>query len=227
MKETIYTIPINEVFSEPCGCPLCRLERRTETKTLDYIMGAAMMEPDVREKTNELGFCRNHYADMLAMNNRLSLALTIESRLAWAADAAQSFNRAPDARKAAALGRVGHTCFVCEKMKSEQERYYANLIDMWRTEEAFRTLFARAEGFCLPHWSELMEYAGKSLPRRVLPAFVQAASEVMDRYLTRMRAEIGGFTKSFDYRYAGQPFEKEAVEHAAAYLSGLRTGEEK
>ena len=224
MKETIYTIPINEVFSEKCGCPLCALERRTETKTLDYIMGAAMMEPDVREKTNEQGFCRRHYADMLAMNNRLSLALTIESRLAWADAAVDGFAKSPDARKAAPLGAVGHTCFVCAKMRSEQERYYANLVDMWRTEPAFRELFAAQEGFCLPHWGELMEYAGKALPRRVFPDFARTASQIEKRYLTRMREEISGFTKSFNYRYAGQPFEKEAVEHAASYLSGLRIG---
>lgn len=223
MRETIYTIPINEVFQTKCGCPLCALERRTESRTLEYIMGAAMMEPDVRERTNELGFCRRHYADMLAMNNRLSLALTIESRLAHVDSLVEAFAKSPDNRRAASLASAGRGCFVCEKIRSEQERYYANLLDMWRTEEGFRALFAGQEGFCLPHFGELLERAGRALPRRAAVEFARTAAEIEKRYLARMRAEIGGFTRSFDYRYAGEPFEKEAVEHAAAYLSGLRT----
>ena len=30
MKETIYTIPINEAFEVKCGCPLCTLRRKLE-----------------------------------------------------------------------------------------------------------------------------------------------------------------------------------------------------
>ncbi|MEA4823932.1 MAG: DUF6062 family protein [Clostridiaceae bacterium] len=221
MKETIYTIPINEVFGEQCGCPLCALERRTETKTLDYIMGAAMMEPDVRETTNARGFCADHYADMLAMKNRLSLALTIESRLKTVSELIESFAKSPDNRRAAVIAETGRSCFVCEKIRAEQERYYANLLDMWRTEESFRALFATQEHFCLPHFGALLEHAAKVYPRRVAAEFVRVICEIERRWLTKMQSEIAGFTKSFDYRYAGEPFEKEAVEHAAAFLSSL------
>ena len=58
MNETIYTIPINEAFdacaADPsCGCPFCRLYNMLETNEIDIILGAAMMEPDIRKKTNE------------------------------------------------------------------------------------------------------------------------------------------------------------------------------
>ena len=43
MKETIYTIPINEAFEAQCGCPLCTLRRKLEQDSVEYIMGAAMM----------------------------------------------------------------------------------------------------------------------------------------------------------------------------------------
>ena len=56
MKETIYTIPINEAFEAKCGCPLCTLRRKLERDSVEYIMGAAMMEPDVRIETNKRGF---------------------------------------------------------------------------------------------------------------------------------------------------------------------------
>ncbi len=81
MAEQIYTIPINEAFEERGGCPLCRMRQKLERESLEYVMGAAMMDPDVRVRTNRLGFCRKHFDDMLSMKNRLSLALMLESHL--------------------------------------------------------------------------------------------------------------------------------------------------
>lgn len=81
MAEQIYTIPINEAFEQRDGCPLCRMREKLERESLEYVMGAAMMDPDVRIRTNRLGFCRSHYDKMLAMKNRLSLALMLESHL--------------------------------------------------------------------------------------------------------------------------------------------------
>ena len=81
MQDSIYTIPISEVFEPKDGCPICRMRDMLETRGIDYIMGAAMMEPDVRIETNRLGFCKLHYDKMLQQKNRLSLALMLESHL--------------------------------------------------------------------------------------------------------------------------------------------------
>ena len=84
--EQIYTIPVNEAFeagaADPsCGCPICALYRKLEEDELDLILGASMMEPDVRIRTNELGFCKIHYDMMFRRKNRLGMALTLESHL--------------------------------------------------------------------------------------------------------------------------------------------------
>ena len=65
MKESIYTIPLTEVFEPKDGCPICRLRDILEKRMVDYITGAAMMELDVRIETNKKGFCLNHYNQML------------------------------------------------------------------------------------------------------------------------------------------------------------------
>ena len=75
----------HEAFDEKQGCPLCRLRQKLENQSLSYIMGAAMMEPDIRIVTNQLGFCREHFHKMLGMGNRLSLALMLDSHLQYAA----------------------------------------------------------------------------------------------------------------------------------------------
>ncbi|MDR0987152.1 MAG: DUF6062 family protein, partial [Ruminococcus sp.] len=83
MRESILTIPITEVLepNDECSCPLCRMENELCERTVEYIMGAAMMEPDVRIETNKLGFCDKHFARMLKQKNRLSLALMLQTHL--------------------------------------------------------------------------------------------------------------------------------------------------
>ena len=78
MKEKIYTIPVNEAFEKQDGCPFCRLYRQLEKKEVDRILGAAMMEPDVRIQTNDAGFCGKHYRQMLHKQRRLQLGLILE-----------------------------------------------------------------------------------------------------------------------------------------------------
>ena len=81
MQDSIYTIPISEVFEPKCGCPICSMRNTLEERCIDYILGAAMMEPDVRIVTNQKGFCRIHYDMMFTRKNRLGMALTLESHL--------------------------------------------------------------------------------------------------------------------------------------------------
>ena len=65
MAETIFTIPVNEAFDAapyhtPAECPFCLMRKALNNNEVERILGAAMMEPDVRIETNKLGFCQNH-----------------------------------------------------------------------------------------------------------------------------------------------------------------------
>ena len=73
MKETIATIPINDLFAPKDGCPFCRMRDMLEDRMATYITGAAMMEPDVRIETNRLGFCKDHFEHILQRGSRLLL----------------------------------------------------------------------------------------------------------------------------------------------------------
>ena len=84
--EQIYTIPVNEAFDAviekpECGCPVCMLYKRLQEDELDIILGASMMEPDIRIRTNELGFCLTHYNMMLGRRRMLGMGLILESHL--------------------------------------------------------------------------------------------------------------------------------------------------
>jgi len=81
MKEQIYTIPVNEVYDTDCECPLCELEKKLEKETLDYALGAAMMEPEFRMESNEKGFCNHHCSMLFGMSNKLTLSLVLDTHL--------------------------------------------------------------------------------------------------------------------------------------------------
>ena len=81
MRYDITNIPVAEVFEEGDGCPICRLRNILEKRAVEYITGAAMMEPDIRIETNKLGFCGRHFAKMFTMKNRLGMGLMLESHL--------------------------------------------------------------------------------------------------------------------------------------------------
>ncbi|HHX72131.1 MAG TPA: hypothetical protein GX701_04280 [Clostridiales bacterium] len=230
MKEKNYTIPINESFELKSGCPLCRLYEKTKEKTLDYITGAAMMEPDVRQETNRQGFCHQHFSDMLKLKNRLSLALMLESHMdvlekVCFEDTKGFLGRANDPIKTAdALAKADQSCFVCRRIDEYMGHYYSNIVYLWKSEPVFKRRFAEQEAFCIPHLHKLLEQAKKSLSKRDLPDFVKDAVAVTRKRHTELRADLAKFTKSFDYRFAEEGKAenvKNSVENVIAYLAAL------
>ena len=82
MKEHIYAFEINDGFNKKDGsCPFCGIFAKLEDTELDLILGASMMEPEIRQITNKKGFCPTHYRKMFPRKNRLGMALTMESHL--------------------------------------------------------------------------------------------------------------------------------------------------
>ncbi len=234
MKETIYTIPINEAFEAKHGCPLCTLRHKLEHDSVEYIMGAAMMEPDVRIETNRRGFCAKHYAQMLAMNGRLSLALTLESRIGEIRgyiekEAVRGFGKKLDVSRAAELiCGTANGCFVCERIAGYEEQYYKNILHMWKNMQEFRMLFDEQPYFCLEHTAGLLTRAPEVPGKRNFEEFDRALIEIVTRYLKTLNEDVSAFCQSFDYRSAGKTLDEAqriAPERAVAFLSGYQVEE--
>lgn len=228
MKEKIYTIPISEVFEPKEGCPICRLRDMLEERYLEYVMGAAMMEPDVRQETNRLGFCGPHFSAMQKMKNRLSLALMLESHLNELAETRL------DARALAPKGglfgkgepqtSLTNTCFVCDQMEQALSKMLSTIVRQYGKDGEFRALFAEQEGLCYPHYEVLVRTAVKEAGKKEAEAFAQAARLLTEKYLTPLREDISHFCKMFDYRNSGAGADwgnsRDAIERAVRYLTG-------
>lgn len=213
LRESIYTIPINDLFSNKCGCPLCRAKVEAEKRIADFILGPAMMEPDIRMETNRLGFCKEHLTYLSNHKNRLSLALMLQSRI-------KEINR--DAAKPKALkAKLGH-CFICEKLEVAEKKNAESIVRTFSENRDFRTLFSEAEGLCFPHFAALLSAAEKC-GGKAKKEFTKAATEVFHKKAQKIESDIDGFCAMFDYRNntEGNDFGelKNAVENASDFLS--------
>lgn len=230
--EQIYTIPVNEAFDKSaadhaCGCPLCTIRRKFEDNELDLILGASMMEPDVRIMTNKEGFCRTHYDLMFTRKNRLGMALTLESHLD------ELRGEIEDGKLAATMGQAGNaakkrlaeldsSCYVCRRIDYHFDHVLDTTVLLWDTDENFRAKFSAQPYFCLPHYRLLLEYGKKKLNKKQYTDFAKACADVVLPYFDELRNDISWFCKKFDYRYTDEPWynSKDAVERAMAFLRG-------
>ena len=81
MKEKLYTIPLNDAVNAEDECPFCFIERKLEQDLLDFVLGSSSsyMESDIREKTDEAGFCRIHMKKMFDYGNTLGNSLILKT----------------------------------------------------------------------------------------------------------------------------------------------------
>lgn len=225
MRESLLTIPISEVFEPKCGCPICRMRNELEKKTVEYIMGAAMMEPDIRIETNRLGFCKTHFDMMLKQRNRLSLALMLQTHLEAVKNDifAKKALFPARAKKLKSLARINESCFVCEKVNWGMERFMVTLFEMYKNSEEFRRLFSEQEFLCLPHYDMLASLAQDSLDKKSLPRFLDACSELSGKYIQTLYDDVSHYCSMYDYRNTGADADwgnsKDSIERSISFLT--------
>lgn len=224
MRYDITNIPVGEIFEEQDGCPICRLRNKLENRAVEYITGAAMMEPDIRMETNRLGFCLPHYRQMLKQRNRLGVALTLESHLAEldkqifeSVALGGAKQRAKNAKKA------GESCFVCRQVDSAMEKMLSTVCRSYEEQREFRQLFEQQPFLCLPHFTALVEASETAMGKKSRGDFAKEAKRLAREYLTSLRGDIRHFCEMYDYRNGGENADwgnsKDSVERSIQYLT--------
>ena len=223
MAEKIYTIPVNEAFDLYSGCPFCSLYKKLEDDELDIILGAAMMEPDTRIKTNEKGFCGKHFDMMFGMKNRLGLALMIESHLSQniigtLKGGLLDFSGKAKAKK---LEKQKHSCYVCGRIDHSLGLMLETAALLWHGEKEFKDKLLNQPYFCMSHYPELLSAGERVLPKKSYAGFSDACKKVMIKYAEKLLGDVSWFVKKFDYNYENEPWKdsKDAVERAIKFLS--------
>ena len=223
MRDSILTIPISEILEPREGCPICRMRDMLEQRTVEYIMGAAMMEPDVRIETNRAGFCHTHFQQMMKQKNRLSLALMLQTHLEEVDR--QLFSRKklfePKNARKAKLSQINESCFVCEKVDWGMERLMKPFFEM-SSHSDIKQLLSEQEYICLPHFDLLQSLAPAYLQKYELDSFNKLISSLTENYIAVLYKDVSQYCSMYDYRNTGKDADwgnsRDSIERAVKFL---------
>ena len=230
MREDICTIPVSEVFEKREGCPVCRMRDTVEEHIIDYILGDAMMEPDVRIETNKTGFCESHYQNMMNRRGRLQLALMLQTHMDEIHKGIFSKKLfRTDLKRENEAKKVSDHCFVCEKVEWGLSRMFDTIYRLYENEREFRDLFNSQPMFCLPHYERLLSGASKKNMRSYASEFTANLNRITGETCKTLYEDLSKYCTMYDYR-ANESGDwgnsRYAVERAVAFLNGRIEEEE-
>ena len=224
MRDDICTIPVSEVFEVNDGCPICRMRDTVEKRIIEYILGDAMMEPDVRIETNRVGFCENHYNAMLSTRGRLQLALMLQSHIDEINNNVFKKSLFTSAGKRGdKAAKISETCFICDKIEYGISRMIDTIYRCYENERDFRELFNSQSMFCLPHYERLINGIDKRNMKRYGGEFANNLTRITGEYSQKLYSSISEYCALYDYRAKKEeasPECKDSVERTVAFLNG-------
>ena len=242
MKDTIYTIPLTDAFKTDDECPFCVIHRKLENDAIAFTLGASYMEDDFRALTDQSGFCETHYKKLYDYGNRLGLALILHTHYqALYKDVEASLNGltlpSPSffqklKKKPIGADEQQHTyshlqkkmdsCFICNRIEKDMERYIKTFFYLITTNNDFKELFNNSKGFCLKHFTQLLEAAPYHLKEEEKNYFLNTSKDMLLTSLKRIEEDLSWFIDKNDYRYSKEPWKnaQDAIPRAIQKVSG-------
>jgi len=235
MKEYIHTIPVLEALRAPENCAFCVMHKRIEEHAIQFIMGPAYMEDDVRMETNKIGFCAAHLAAMYKEQNRLGLALMLHTHM-------QQLNKdisvivsnrqpsplfgkdtsGPLAKLHSHLERAVNSCYVCNRLTYNFDLYMGTFLHIWAKDGEDSKLIKSQLGYCLPHFTQLVAKAADKLSRGKRERFLEEIVQPQLTHMAQLEEDLEWFTQKFDHRNANEPWKnaKDALPRGLAMFGG-------
>lgn len=218
MKERLFTIPVNEAFEAEDECPFCFLERKNEQEMLDFVLGSAAsyMESDVREKTDQKGFCRQHFQLMFQYGNTLGNAWILKTHYAYMTEEMKKIKKGTSTagnakgmfkKKYQGNDRIEtwirekeNSYYFCDGLEEIRRRYLETFFMMYQKDASFREKVANSKGFCLMHTQQLLAASYEQLGEKQQEEFRQQLLELTQQGMDRLQDEISWLVDKFDYR---------------------------
>lgn len=212
MAEQLYTIPVNDAFSEDCECPLCSIYKKLEEDAIEFTMGPSYMEDDNREVTDKLGFCKRHVKMMYANKNRLGLALMLDTHMKKVMRDLKKAAESPQPKKSLFggtkeksaveeyVGSLDSSCFVCDRIETNFPRYVNTVFHLWKKDSEFKVKFKACKGFCIHHYGMLYSLSRKEMSGTQYEEFLAALNKVFFDNFERVEGDVSWFIDKYDYR---------------------------
>jgi sulfur relay (sulfurtransferase) DsrC/TusE family protein len=243
MKEKLYTIPLMEAFRAEDECPFCYIERQLEKDALDFTLGSSSsyMESDIREQTDEMGFCRDHFKKMYKYGNSLGNALILKTHFKktnlelakqlkdYKPDKSGMFGKFMKNKEETATDKIASwvagketTCFVCDHMKNTYDRYVDTFFHLFKNTPEFKEVIKNSKGFCLHHFGEVTSYASEKLNDEQREEYANLIFPLMIENMNRLEEDISWLVDKYDYRNADADWKnsKDALQRGMQKIKG-------
>ena len=234
MADHIHTIPVLDALRDPMGCAFCVMQNKLENDVIQFILGPAYMEDDVRMETNKLGFCKKHMQAMYERQNRLGVALMLHTHMQQLCKDAKNisadrvpaklFRKDPSGmlqRLTGHLAKTHDTCYVCMRANDTLNRYVSTFFYLWNKGGEGTKLIEEQASYCMPHLITILTEAEKlggvkreNFLDMILPLFEDITKE--------LEQDLDWFVQKFDHRNANAPWKnsKDALPRAINFLGG-------
>lgn len=243
MKDTIYTIPLTDAFKEEGECPFCFIYRKLEQDQISFTLGVSYMEDDIREVTDRLGFCKVHYKKLYDYGNRLGMAMILQTHyqalskqldrllLDTTLPKVSLFKKLTPSSSdgnfsnptSHSLNQLTHSCYICDRIDQDMDRYIKTFFYLISNNNEFQALYENSHGFCLEHFSLLLEKAPLYLKEKEKAYFLHSSKEKLQSSMARIHDDLGWFIDKYDYRNADKPMGTaiDAIPRGIQKLSGI------
>lgn len=216
MQYHIQTAPVWDAYRQGDDCPLCRIYENKQKRLVKSYLDENVMDPHFRERSNAVGFCAEHVGMLYDGENKLGLALQLETRAAYLSDLLSASPADCKKAKKQAQKLSAHCgCVICAELEEFMPRYYMTIAQMFHAEADFPALFAAA-AHCVKHAIALIEaaeYAGKSAQN-----YLSALCGALKQRLNDTSADLRAFADCFDHNSATRP-DPQAVPRAIRLLT--------
>ncbi|MDN5333836.1 hypothetical protein DYP60_10745 [Sphaerochaeta halotolerans] len=218
MKLELETIPVWDGVQHNSECFICELMTEAQKDAINFYLGNSVMNPETRVRVNEHGFCPKHWRMLTAANKPQGVALMSDTYLETsrkkgeaAINGLLSAKSPKQAKKAvgafhAVMDSREKGCLVCSSMEERLQRYLYTTCYLWGEDPAFREALSQGKGFCLHHFSLLLETAQKALSSSLYPEFVRELSKIEVASLDRIAKDVHWMTQKYKSENADKPW---------------------
>jgi hypothetical protein len=230
---------VHDAYARGGECPFCGLEEAAESTYLTSFQHSRVMEPNVRVQTNTAGFCTRHYRKLYDGENKLGLSLVVHTRLQHVIPrigiALEALVKAVEGRRpkeqlaaaAAPIAALRDSCFICDLLTSDMERYAFTILYLWSRDPEFPAIYRVSRGFCIPHFVVMLNEASKSMRADRIKAWLAETIPLMKGSLERLEGELHAFTQLHQAGNAGHGTDavRTALGRTLQKLAGGRFGQ--
>lgn len=225
MKENICSIPINDIFNEKKGCPICTMYEMLQKNYVEHTTGPAMMAPNIRVITNKKGFCKKHFDMMVEHGPRLSNALILQTHLDEIRTTVlnNKGDKMPSKAQLQAIDEIQSSCYICDRIEHDIKHLLKTVFVEYSKSEEFRQTYKSQEFLCFEHYNLLMKCMldKKAIDKKYRNEFIEDTNTLCKKQIDLLYDDITHFTKMYDYNNRGKDFgnSKDSIERSVDFLS--------